>query len=199
MARVTTIQAAKKDQGVCGRCGDPIHAGDGYRHFTPGFRSRNKQVRCMKPACTPRPSELTNSKLSEAYAAQEDAQATIGQAATMDDITSALEDAAGRAREVAEEYESAVQAAPMLEDQVRESIDALETWADELDNPNFDEFEPKCAECGEDITETDEEVYVHEDQDTDNDHDAEPDEQYREEWFDGVKDAANELIDSLAV
>lgn len=153
MARVKVIGKAQKPQGKCQKCGTEIKAGDPYRYFKVGFRSRVKNVRCMADACTPRPSELTSSKMSGAYAAQEDAHDAIDAAATYDEIVQALEDCAQAAREVVSEYEEAVENAPMLEDQVRPNIDALEAWADELDShsdlPDPEDAEgEKCEHCG---------------------------------------------------
>ena len=101
MARVTRVQKAAKAQGDCGRCGKPIEKGDPYQHASPGWRGP-KLVRCLN--CSFRGSELTGSKLSEAYAAIEDAGDEITDESTQEDCEASLQNAADRIREVAEEY-----------------------------------------------------------------------------------------------
>ena len=47
MARVTTVEKARKDQGNCSGCGDPIKVGDSYRWWK--FLRGPRYVRCSKP------------------------------------------------------------------------------------------------------------------------------------------------------
>lgn len=108
MARINTVQRAKKDQGSCGRCGKPITPGMPYRWRKP--RYGGKSIRCMDSACGFRPSEMTGSAhLQTIYGAQEDwqeayARYTRGEsdiAALADD----LESASQAIREEGESYQ----------------------------------------------------------------------------------------------
>lgn len=72
MPRVNRVKKARKDQGSCGKCGEPILAGDPYIWAKP--RYGGKRVRCVKyHACRFRPSQLTSSEIKGTiYGAQED-------------------------------------------------------------------------------------------------------------------------------
>lgn len=102
VARIEYVKAARKAQGKCGKCGDPIPVGAAYRHFAVGFRG-SKRVRCMKPTCTPRTSELESSLVADIYVAVEGAQDSI---AAMDtptdpsDVESAVQDLTSTVQEV---------------------------------------------------------------------------------------------------
>lgn len=194
-ARVKTVQKSRK-AGKCSACGDPLPIGSAYRYFKPGFRTRLKVIRCMKPECTPKASELTTSRMSEAYAAQEDAHAAIESAETVDDLTSALEDAAGRASDLKDEYDQAIEAAPMLEEQVQPQVDALEAWAETLEGVSLDDIEAgdvyADAHAAEepDEFETDEELEKHQSE-------CELCQAKFAEELDERKDEAREAIDAL--
>lgn len=144
MARVTTVSAARKDQGSCSKCGDPIPKGAAYRHASPGFRG-GKIVRCMKPECSFRQSDLTTSKMATVYAAQESAEDDVNQAEDADGLKAALEPLAEAAREVADEYREAAEAMGEAGYEMEEKADSLESYADEVE-----QFEPdaSCDECG---------------------------------------------------
>lgn len=144
MARVTTVNHARKDQGNCSKCGDPIKKGDGYRHASPGFRG-SKIVRCLKPECSFRGSDLTTSKLATVYAAQEAAEDDVAQAEDADGLKAAMEAVAEAAREVADEYREAAEAMGEAGYENEERADTLESYADEVEG-----FDPdaSCDECG---------------------------------------------------
>ncbi len=129
-AQVKTVTA--RQEYKCTRCGDLIKPGTKYRYFKPGFRSRIKIRRCMKPECTPKMSELDTSKMSGAYAAIEEAEAAVSAAGEVSEVMQAIEDCEAAIRDVQDEYEQAVDDTPMLEEQVRPKIDALESFADDL-------------------------------------------------------------------
>jgi hypothetical protein len=148
-AKVKHVAKAQKDQGKCSKCQTPLPAGSEYRYFKPGFRSRVKVRRCMKPECTPKRSELDTSRMSEALGAQEDGEAAIHDATEITDLKQAVEDTAAQAREVIDAYEDAISETPMLEDQLREKIDLLDQWADALEGYDPEEIDDE---------ETDEEV-----------------------------------------
>ena len=60
MPRVTSVKKAQKNQGECTKCGVKIKKGDGYRWWK--FRFGGRYVRCLKPECSPKPSDLTRSE-----------------------------------------------------------------------------------------------------------------------------------------
>lgn len=102
MPRVTAVKAAKIDQGNCSKCGDPIPAGQPYRWWKFNFGAKYK--RCMKPACTPKPSDLTQ---SEFYSTLYDLQERLGN--SLDDFRKGESDASSTAselNEIAEELRS---------------------------------------------------------------------------------------------
>lgn len=110
MARVNAVQRAKKDQGQCGRCRDPIAPGDPYRWTKRRYGPR--LVRCMKASCGYKPSELTGSAhLQTIYAAQEDwtdAQAQYARdEIDLEGLADELESASQAIREEGESYQEA--------------------------------------------------------------------------------------------
>jgi len=133
MARVTTVQKARKDQGQCSRCGDPVSKGDPYRWAQPGFRGR-RIVRCMKATCNFRQSDLDTSNLQGAWSAVEDAEDALDNADTVEDIKAALEQCADELDEVASLYQDAMDswAGDTPPDEWQERYDTLESAASEL-------------------------------------------------------------------
>jgi len=107
IAKINTVQHARKDQGKCGRCRKPIAIGDPYKWYKVGFRSRLKRVRCLQPSCAPRLSELESSRISEIYAAQEEAESMIEGAETIEEINEAISVVQDAIEELADEYEQA--------------------------------------------------------------------------------------------
>lgn len=70
MCRLNKVEKARNDQGNCGKCGQPIKAGDSYRWWK--GRYTGKRVRCSKPSCTPQLYELeTNPLRAEAMQAED--------------------------------------------------------------------------------------------------------------------------------
>ncbi len=139
MAKITIVPKSAKDQGTCGRCGDPLPKGCAYRHATPGFRGR-KIKRCMKPECGFRQSELTTSKMAEVYAAQEDAEDNLNPATCLEDIRQALDECADRCEEVANEYREAAEAMGGAGTEMEDKADEIESWCDELRSFDEEEF-----------------------------------------------------------
>ena len=128
MPRVHVVKGARKDYPEA-----DIKKGDTYYwwEFKVGGLRRSKTP--------PRPSQLTQSKLSQAYAAMEALGDTVEAATCPDGISDAARVAAEELREVAQEYEESIsnmpeslQEGPTAED-MREKIDALNSCADELD------------------------------------------------------------------
>jgi len=134
MPRVNTQVAAKDypDQG--------IKKGDTYYSWKFRFGG------AYKSKTMPRPSQLTQSKLSGAYAAQEALEDAIGEASCIDDITSAIESCVSDINDVAQEYRDSKENMPEgLQEgptgqECEEKADALEEYASELESAK-DEIE----------------------------------------------------------
>lgn len=141
MTRITHVKSARKDAGECGSCHAKIAKGQGY--YWLAFRFGGRRVRCEKPECRFRRSDTTQSKLSEVYAAQEDAEEALGKwdrkdhEALQEIVTSAGE----RVREVLDEYQSAAEEHPNLAGQTEEVRDSLESIADDLEGFSVDEWD----------------------------------------------------------
>ena len=114
----------------------------------------------MKPECAFRQSELTTSKMSEVYAAQEDASDEIPEATCVEDLRAIAANYAERVREVAQEYADAADAMGGAGEEMQERADELENHADEVENIEFevemvdchmcnalDEPNPECEQC----------------------------------------------------
>jgi chromosome segregation ATPase len=145
----------------CGRCGTVITPKSKY--FTWSFRYGGTHVRCDKHY--PRDSELTQSKMSQAYAAREeleDAQVQAGNDYDISALIEALDSARGTVEEVKDEYQASYdgmeQAFPngsSKMEEIQEKIDALEEYEtaigdlkDELDSewPDLEERKPEEEE-----------------------------------------------------
>lgn len=161
MPRVTVVKKAQKAQGTCGKCGKAIEAGDGYRWIK--FRHGGRVVRCLDSKCSFRDSDLTQSKMSGAYSAREDAEDQVGEwdGSDLSDLTSIAEDCAQSIRDVAEEYQSSADSIrdtfseSATADECEEKANGLEEWADEIESAAQDveefepeEQEPECPNCG---------------------------------------------------
>lgn len=136
MARITLVKKAQKDQGKCRRCGAVIKLGDSYFWFANRLgRMSVRKVFCA--AHRPRPSEVTTSdKLSQLYGAQEAFEDQVFD--SLEDIASALRDAASTAEEVGQEYRDSLDNMPDgLRDAdsngIQEKIDACSDWQGELE------------------------------------------------------------------
>lgn len=133
MARVFTAKAAK-DYPQHG-----IKKGETYYYWTPGFRGVKQMSKTP-----PKASQLTTSKMSEAYAAGEDLEEALDNASCIEDITGAMEEAIDRIRSVASEYEEASQAetgngnrVPNA-DEMEEKASSLNDWADSIESDKSD-------------------------------------------------------------
>lgn len=150
MPRINYVKSTRKDQGHCGKCGDPLPKRSAYRYIK--FRYAGKRVRCMKASCNFRQSDLTSSdKLSRAYAAGEYVEDAVGRfvlevhvSEILDgaqNIADAVEESKSEIEEVAQEYndsadniEMAFDYSPTAEE-CREKAENLENWTYELDSP----------------------------------------------------------------
>ena len=150
MPRINVVKSTRKPQGPCGKCGVEINKGDPYRWIK--FRYGGKRVRCMKPTCSFRQSELVSSdKLSRLYAASEtveDALALWTPNVSIDEmletaqaVADAVEEAMSEIEEVAQEYNDSADNIEQYfsysetAEQCRESAESAESWRDEFDNP----------------------------------------------------------------
>lgn len=149
MPRVNTVQKTQKAR-KCGKCGETIEIGQPYRWWK--FRYGGKRERCMKPECSPKASDLTQSAflggMADAEQAHADAIRNVQEGGG--DLNSFAEELRGIAetvRELGEEAQSSLDNMPeglqqgdtgqMLEGRVsscEEIADALESAADEAEN-----------------------------------------------------------------
>jgi hypothetical protein len=110
-----------------------IKKGDLYYYWSVGFRGRKQMSKTP-----PKQSQLTGSKMSAAYAAQETAQESIGNATTPEEIKDALEAAADEIEAVADEYQEAADATTgngnrvPNADEMEEKASGLRDWAESL-------------------------------------------------------------------
>ncbi|KKK54272.1 hypothetical protein LCGC14_3086400 [marine sediment metagenome] len=148
MARVTQVQHARKENR-CGKCGTPILVGDPYRHASPRAHLATagiKMVRCIKATCAFKTSDLTTSKMSGVYATQEDLQLAIDGDFTPADVLNSLQEAAEAVRAVGKEYregatniEDGFGHETMQSQEMTEKADALDEYADALENVSLDD------------------------------------------------------------
>lgn len=128
----------------------------------------------------PKPSMLTQSKMSEVYAAIEEAEENIGNIDDYTDLENALSEVVEVANQVADEYEEAAEAfGGQGENQDR--ADDLHGWADEVENALSsvsDEFSP----CGE-----------NDDEDHDENNCLDCDDN-RETWLADIRGAATDVL-----
>lgn len=148
MPRVTTVKSARKSQGTCGKCGARIKEGDTYRWWK--FRYGGRRVRCAKPECTPRASDLTQSAF---YGQLYDLQDSLDEAIANKDAD-ALRSIADDLRSLGEECSSSRDNMPeglqdsdtgeLLQtraDECESRADELESAADERESLNTDDWE----------------------------------------------------------
>ena len=135
----------------CCRCSDKITAGNSYYEWS--FRYGGTYRQHVSHG-SPKQSQLTQSKLSGAYAAIESAEEAVGTAESVEDLISALEECASEIDGVAEEYQESFDAIPENLQQggpaqeMQEKIEALQSFSEELNSAaggleEFDEEEPE--------------------------------------------------------
>lgn len=152
MARVNRVEKCRQSPGKCGGCGETIKKGEQYKWTKPRYGS--KKIRCGK--CNFRASDLTTSKMGQAYDAQESAIDAINSwdGQDIEDVKQALTDAAESIREVGEEYQSSADAIrdrfseSSTADDCEEKAQALEQWADDIESA-ADELPDKPDEVQE--------------------------------------------------
>jgi len=115
---------------TCDKCREPIEPQQ--RYYTSSFRYGGTRTR-HETCGYPRPSELTQSRLSEVYAAMETLQDNADTWETEEDAQQAAQDAADVVREVVEAYtEAAEHFGGQGENQER--AEQLESFADDLES-----------------------------------------------------------------
>ena len=141
MPRINHVEKARKDQGACGKCGEPIIAGSPYNHIS--FRYGGKRKRHATKECQFRASDLTQSKMSAVYAAQESLEDYLADWAdtVVDGLRGECEEAASEVRCVAEEYAEAADAMGDAGADHQEKADELEAFADVLENVDLEDFD----------------------------------------------------------
>jgi DNA repair ATPase RecN len=148
MPKINHVKKAAKDQQNCGRCGTEIKKGDAYKWIKPRYGS--KKTRCS--VCAFRNSDLTGSdKLSRVYSAVENVEDFLadwdGDDGDFSNLGAALEEAAAELREIADEYQESCDAirenfsdSPTA-DECEERADEINSFADDLENVDIDDFE----------------------------------------------------------
>jgi transcription elongation factor Elf1 len=163
--RVNHVAKSNKDQGKCGKCRVELPAGSAYRWVKGRYSSR--KVRCTKSECGFRNSDLTESKMSAVYAAQEALSDALSgwDGQELSEISDECVTAAEAIREVAQEYADAAEAMQGAGESMQEKSDSLEQWASEIEDAGNepDEFVaepaetldcPVCSDGEEPVSET---------------------------------------------
>jgi hypothetical protein len=150
--RVTMEDKSKpKPNRKCEKCGKEIEVGSPYKWVQIKTTYGGiKKVRCGDcPGW--KPSELSMSKMSGVYAAQEEADDT--DVSSIEDLEALRESIAEQIEAVGEEYEQSGQNmedgfehATSMSDELKEKGESIKNWADEIRNVDFDEV-PDCEEC----------------------------------------------------
>lgn len=168
MPQVHRIEKARKSPGNCETCHKKIEPGQPYYHWS--FRYGGKHKNCGDH--NPKPSQLTQGKMSAVYSAVEEAAEAISDWGNpergkdgvipftkdtlpdIEDLKSIIETCKDSLQEVADEYREAAEAAPNFAEQNEERADAIENAVSELDNVDFDEFDEEEDDEDEELAET---------------------------------------------
>lgn len=214
MARVRISRFAARQGAanlVCGKCRAEITKGEQYRWFKVGFRSRYKNIRCMKSECAPRQSEMTASKMAGVYAAiegAEDALQALANGDPEDDTTSireAVTTAAEGFNEVADEYTEAGEMSPtglVFGEDLNERADEIRDAASEIES-----FDPSEDEADFDSCDAEEHVDLEDRDEEDSDEfwdrgDTEQCESCRDikqAWWDAMIEEANDALANVSL
>jgi hypothetical protein len=129
MPKVEVRTKSVRGDYKCGKCGDAINPGTVY--YTWSFRyggTHRRHFECGRP----RPSELTQSRMSDVYAAQEAFQ-DLGTEASYEDQAAAVQDLIDTVTEVAGEYEAAAEPFGNSGEN-QERYEMLEGWVTDLED-----------------------------------------------------------------
>lgn len=155
---MTSQGRAKGGSMKCVGCAHPIVKGETYFQWSIKAQRGGTTYRQHTSHGHPKQSQLTNSKLSGAYAAIESAEASIAAASGKDDLVEALESCASEIEQVRDEYQESLDNMPdglqqgTTGQEIQEKIDALESFADSLNSAagdlDDDEYEEALKEAG---------------------------------------------------
>lgn len=148
--RVTVADKSRPKPNIkCGKCGVEIKPGMPYKWVKTksGPYGGATMYRCADCPSW-KQSELSSSKMSGVYAAQEMLDEQIINCESVEDLQALAGDLAEMIRDVANEYEESARniedgfghSTSMSEDLEQRAND-LNSWADDIDNLDFDEFE----------------------------------------------------------
>ena len=142
---------------TCGKCGVEIKPGDPYKHMKikTGTYTSRRLVRCK--AC---PSwhvwEYRYTRSARAAEIEHDVSGALSEAATLDDMKSCMEDAAGRIEELAEEADEGANnieegfGHPTAQsEELQSEAEELRSWAEECNEwePNDSDIDTTCPDC----------------------------------------------------
>lgn len=132
MPRINTIQNSRKPV-TCSHCHTTLPPGSTYRWIKPRYGS--KHIRCTKPECQFKPTDLSMSKTARIEEAIDDARTDIYIASSHDELQTVLQSVADVAREVADEYQEASDnwAGGNGHEEFQEKADMCNSFADELE------------------------------------------------------------------
>lgn len=162
--RPVTMAVTREDRSnpldpyTCDYCHKGIAVGESYKHITPksgpyGGTQRNRHESCP----TWHVWDYSSSLAARLAQIGHEFSTAIGDADTPDDVTSALEAAAEAARELAQEKRDSSEAivegfqhSTSQSDELEEQADALDAWADEIENVTVPDLpDPEEEDCGE--------------------------------------------------
>lgn len=165
MARTTYVEKARKAPGscmspTCSHAERTIAVGESYKHFS--IRS-HKGARGFKKVyhrdCSvPRSHTTTSSQLGTIYDAQDSGEQAIAALEADPENPESLREIASQVaegiREAGEMYgessdniESGFGHSTYVSDELREKADGCENWADEVENLDFEEYDPDDFEA----------------------------------------------------
>ena len=164
MPRVVTKKKSSRGAAYrCDVCPNPIVAGEQYHEWSFRYGGTHRQHASHGH---PKPSQLTQSKMSGVYMAVEAAEADIAAAEDVQGLRDALQACADAVREVAGEYEESIQNMPEglqqgpKAEEMQEKVDGLNDFADSLESADLEDWEAGSLEEGvvsdEDADEDDE-------------------------------------------
>lgn len=144
MPRVNKVDSARKTPGTCGKCGCDIAKGEPYVWWK--FRFGGKRVRCAKPACAPKPQDLTQSEFKSAiYDLQErtfDTSSIESLEADRDEVVSEVEQLRDEQEEKKSNMPDGLQEGATGE-LLQERFDALDSAASELQDVDVTDLDDK--------------------------------------------------------
>lgn len=166
MARLNTVKSfrgtTKTESGNlrCEKCSDEITPGDGYRWWAnrmPGQRGSYRRIRCMKSECTPTTADMTPGRRGQLMQIQQDGEEQIANATSVEELESVANDLADQVQEMADELresaeniESGFGHETYQSQELNERADAMEGYAEELRDPDleeYDELDPEDADA----------------------------------------------------